>query len=305
MRGSIYFQTAELTKAIFVEGTKKEERIDPYHINYNCVSSYKSMETYRGVWNNFGCYLREYWGIKDFEQTDAIHVKAYMSYKIEYYPTKQYLEKISSALGKLETALIRYTTNKYGEPLEYDFNVRQQSLNDARSLKLVANGYHNRVYKNPLELIESLSKPLYHYAALMQLYGGARAEGVCLIKPNQLHGYKIDNITGNQVGIIETKEKGGKVGDVLIPIFLYKKIEEIIAENGKFRISYKAYSENILNACRTLKISCESSHGFRWTFAQNRVRAYQIAGYTYDEALQGVSLEMKHYRASITEHYVR
>ena len=28
-----------------------------------------------------------------------------MDYKIEYYPSKQYLEKISAALGKLEIAL--------------------------------------------------------------------------------------------------------------------------------------------------------------------------------------------------------
>ena len=48
----------------------------------------------------------------------------------------------------------------------------------------------------------------------------------------------------------------------------------------------------------------EYLHGFRWTFAQNRVREYQNNGYTYEQALQGVSWEMKHYRASITEHYL-
>ncbi|MHB8088856.1 MAG: hypothetical protein ACYDH2_11490, partial [Anaerolineaceae bacterium] len=288
----------------FVEGTKKEDRIDPLQPYFQCVSSYKTMETYRSVWNNFGLYLREHWDIKDFEKINGEHVKAYMSYKIENYSTKQNLEKVSSALGKLELALARYTANKYGYPEEYDFDVRQQSLDNARALKQVANGYHNRVYKNPQTLIESLSNPIHKLGAMVQLHGGARSEGITLIKLHQLHGYKTDEITKKEVGVIETKEKGGKVGNVLIPPSLYQQIEEIIAKNGKFKINYKTYAEDIRTACEQLQIPSEGSHGLRWTFAQNRVRAYQKAGYTYEEALQGVSLEMKHFRASITEHYL-
>ncbi len=304
MRGSIYYQTAELTKVIFVEGAKKEERVDPTHPNYQCVASFKSMETYRGVWNNFGHYLKEHWGIKDFEKINGEHVQAYMAYKIEYYPTKQYLEKISSAFGKLETALTRYTANKYGEPRDYDFNIRQQTLDNARALKQVANGYHNRVYKDPQALIESLSNPIHKLGAMVQLHGGARSEGITLIKLHQLHGYKTDEITKKEVAVIETTEKGGKVGDILVPPSLYRQVEEVIAKNGKFRINYKAYADDIRTTCERLQIPSEGSHGLRWTFAQNRVREYQKFGYTYEEALQGVSLEMKHYRASITEHYL-
>ncbi|MFH0709894.1 MAG: hypothetical protein V2A75_06790 [Pseudomonadota bacterium] len=304
MRGSIYYQTAELTKAIFVEGAKKEDRVDPTHQNYQCVSSFKTMETYRGVWNNFGHYLKEHWGFKDFEQIDNDQIQAYLAYKIEYYPTKQYLEKLSCALGKLETALTRYTANKYGEPREYDFNIRQQTLDNARALKQVANGYHNRVYKNPQALIESLSNPIHQLGAMIQLHGGARSEGITLIKPDQLNGYQTDEITKKEVGVIVTKEKGGKVGNILVPLSLYRQIEAIIAKNGKFKINYKAYAEDIRTVCERLQIASEGSHGFRWTFAQNRVREYQRFGYSYEEALQGVSLEMKHYRASITEHYL-
>lgn len=218
MRGTIYYQTSELTKVIFVEGAKKEERVDPTHTNFQCVASFKTMETYRGVWNNFGHYLKEHWGIKDFEQIDSEHVHAYMAYKIEYYPTKQYLEKVSSALGKLELALCRYTAKKYGYAEEYDFDIRQQSLDNARALNQVANGYHNRVYKNPYALIDLMKNPLHRTGAYMQLQGGARAEGICLIKAEQLHGYRNDHITGKEVWVIETKEKGGKVGDIYIDI---------------------------------------------------------------------------------------
>lgn len=304
MRGSIYYQTAELTKVIFIEGAKKEDRVDPAHPNFECVASFKTMETYRGVWNNFGHYLKEHWQIKDFEQIDSEHVHAYMAYKIEYYPTKQYLEKISSALGKLEIALTRYTANKYADPHQYVFNIRQQTLDNARALKQVANGYHNRVYKNPYVLIESMKNPLHSAGASLQVQGGARAEGICIIKSEQLHGHRIDNITGKEICVIETKEKGGKVGDVLVNIETYQQIESIIKRDGKFKINYKAYTEEIRNVCKKLGVPCESSHGFRWTYAQRRVREYQRAGYSYEEALQGVSWEMKHFRSSVTEHYL-
>lgn len=304
MRGSIYYQTAELTKVIFIEGAKKEDRVDPAHPNFECLASFKTMETYRGVWNNFGHYLKEHWRIKDFEQIDSEHVQSYMAYKIEYYPTKQYLEKISAALGKLEVALTNYTAYKYGEPRDYDFNIRQQTLDNARALKQVANGYHNRVYKNPYVLIESMKNPLHSTGASMQLQGGARAEGICLIKAEQLHGYRNDHITGKEVWVIETKEKGGKVGDIYIDIKTYQQIEAIIKKDGKFKINYKAYTEEIRNVCKRIGITCESSHGFRWTYAQRRVREYQRAGYSYEEALQGVSWEMKHFRSSVTEHYL-
>ena len=106
MRGSVYYQTAVLTKLIFFEGAKKSDRINPNHEHYGCVSSFKTMESYRNVWNNFFNYLKEHFKLKNCELITDEHIKSYIEYKIEYYPSKQYLEKITSALGKLEIALI-------------------------------------------------------------------------------------------------------------------------------------------------------------------------------------------------------
>lgn len=50
---------------------------------------------------------------KKFWKISSEHVQAYMDYKIEYYPSKQYLEKISAAIGKLEIAL--KTFQKYSQ----------------------------------------------------------------------------------------------------------------------------------------------------------------------------------------------
>jgi len=306
MRGSVYYQSAVLTKVIFFEGAKKIDRINPSHIHYACISSFKTMESYRNVWNNFFNYLKEHFKVKNFELITDEHIKSYIEYKIEYYPSKQYLEKITSALGKLEVALNKYSKEKYDIPIIYDFKLRQELLNNAKDLKLVANNYHNRVYINPILVIVNLKNINHQIAATIQLEGGARSEGVTLIKEDQLKGFKTDDISKQLVGIIQTKEKGGKVGDVLVSLQTYKKLEDYFIENytSTFKIKYQNYLDDIRNTCKTLNITHQGSHGFRWTFAQNRVRIYQKYNYTYEQALQGVSWEMKHFRASITEHYL-
>jgi len=48
----------------------------------------------------------------------------------------------------------------------------------------------------------------------------------------------------------------------------------------------------------------EASHGLRWNFAKRRMFEYGKAGYSYEDCLQQVSYEMKHNRASITQHYL-
>lgn len=309
MRGTVYYQTAELTKVVFREGAKKEHRIDINHEHYNCIASFKTMETYRSVWNNFFNYLKEHFKLKNCEYITDEHVKSYFEYKIEYYASKQYAEKISSSLGKLEFALNKYSKLKYTnsdkDPIIYDFKVRQNILDNAREYNLVADNYHNRTYKNPLLIINNLTKENHEIAAMIQLSAGARVEAVTLIKNEQLKGTKIDLVSNEEVGIIESCEKGGKVGDLLVDLNTYKKLEKYLENNLKFKINYQQYLDDLKQACKKCNQTYHSSHGFRWTFAQNRVRAYQQkANYTYYEAIQKVSWEMKHFRASITEHYL-
>lgn len=305
MRGSVYYQTSQLTRQIFKEGAKKYEKIDPDHLYYKCVSSYKTMETYRSVWDNFGNYLKEHWKLKDFEKITAEHIDAYISYKIEYYLSKQYLEKIVSALGKLQDALEKFSMNIHGRKKLYDFSIRQNKLHYARVQNLVADGYRNRVYSQAELIIENLSCHEHKLAAKVQLEGGARSEGVTLIREEQLITYAHwDKIEKIMRGAVLTKEKGGKEGEVLISTKTYYLLERYVNMNNGLKINYQVYADDIRQTCLRLGITPHGSHGFRWTFAQNRVRAYQDAGYSYEQALQGVSWEMKHFRASITEHYL-
>ena len=304
MRGSVYYQSSQLVKQIFVEGAKKEDKINLNHEHYQVVSSYKSMETYRNIWNNFFNYLLEHWKIKDFEKIESEHIAAYMDYKIEYYPSKQYLEKISAALGKLEIALKLFSKNVSKLEKDYDFSIRQKMLDNARDLKQVANNYHNRAYSNPNLLISNLKDSMHKVAATMQLEGGARLEGVALIKAEQLLGTKVDSITNKEVGIVLTKEKGGKEGEVLVSLDTYTDLESYILEYNKFKINRQKYYNDLKQAAIASNETPEASHGLRWNFAKRRMFEYGKAGYSYEECLQQVSYEMKHNRASITQHYL-
>lgn len=293
-----------LTKQVFEVGAKKENRINPDHPHFQKVASYQTMESYRNVWNNFFNYLHEHWHIKDAEKISSEHIAAYMDYKIEYYPSKQYLEKLSAALGKLEVALKLFAKNVYHEDMEYDFSVRQYILDEARNLDLIADNYHNRAYEKPMDLIYGLTDPLHRLAASIEYEGGARLEGCALIKREQLSGYRRDPITGVVMGIIRTREKGGKEGDVRILTPTYEWLKEYILEHGRFKINRQKYASDIRKTCGRLEIKANGSHGLRWNFAKRRMFEYAQAGYSYSESLKHVSNEMKHNRASITEHYL-
>lgn len=304
MRGSVYYQASQLVLQVFVEGAKKEDRVNPQHEHYQMVASYKTMESYKNVWENFFNYLKEHWNIKDFEKIESEHIQAYMEYKVEYYPSKQYLEKISASLGKLEIALTKFSKNISKHKREYNFSIRQTILDNARDFKLVANNYHNRAYSNPELLITNLKEPLHQLAAKIQYEGGARIEGMALIKYEQLKGRKIDSVTNKEVGILVTKEKGGKVGDILINLDTYKKLENYLEESKIFKINRQSYYNDIKQAAIISNENLEGSHGLRWNFAKRRMFEYGKARYKFEECLLEVSNEMKHNRASITQHYL-
>lgn len=93
------------------------------------------------------------------------------------------------------------------------------------------------------------------------------AKGVTLIKEDQCKGIEIDPVTKEEIGVITTKEKGGKVGDVLIPSYLYEWIESYFETQDYFQVKYQAYTNDIRETCLKLNITPQGSHGFRWTFA--------------------------------------
>ncbi|MDN5053313.1 hypothetical protein PJV92_12560, partial [Aliarcobacter butzleri] len=84
----------------------------------------------------------------------------------------------------------------------------------------------------------------------------------------------------------------------------YTELENYLSLNSKFKINRQDYYNDIKQAALISKEVSEGSHGLRWNFAKSRMFEYGKAGYSYSDSLQGVSNEMKHNRASITEHYL-
>ena len=127
---------------------------------------------------------------------------------------------------------------------------------------------------------------------------------MALVKPEQLLGNRLDTITNTQKGVIFTKEKGGKEGEVLVSLETYNELENYLSQNPKFKINRQSYYIDIKQAAILSNETPEASHGLRWNFAKRRMFEYAKAGYSYAQSLQEVSYEMKHNRASITEHYL-
>ena len=226
MRGSIYFQTSQLVKMVFCEGVKKEERVNSYSDYCGALSSYKSMDAYREIWNNFGLFLRDEFGIKNYEEISSKEIQAYMLSKVLLKRSKKYLQKINSALGKLELALNIWSESYAKSTKVYDFSIRQQILDDARDNEELYDGYHNRHYHSPTSIIELLSKE-HQIATTAQLESGIRAEAILRLQHMVFLGKNVDKFTGKEVWVIETKEKGGKVGKAYLSKDTYKNLKSL------------------------------------------------------------------------------
>jgi integrase len=305
MRGSTRWQTAQLAKAIFEAGISKEERTNPESDKYGKISSYKTMETYRDVWNDLGRFAKEKLGVKDFEEIKGVHVAAFMKSKIEEGASRQHMEKISSAMGALERALERFSEEKHGTPKEYNFSERLEVLHEAKAGGALKDGYHDRAYLDPGRVIAHIKEENHELAARVQLEGGARLGGVSLIEPEQLRGLRPDPFTGREVGVFYTQEKGGKGGEVQVGPETYERLREHIETHGSFSIDEREYQRDVHDAAISAGEDPEGTHGFRWNFAQERLEELVEKGrLDYEQARQEVSWEMKHERASITDHYL-
>lgn len=304
MRGSPEYQASILIRKLFREGCKKIERIDPTHQHYQKLSSYTTADTYKKTFITLLYFGKDHWKIKDCSKINSDVIEDYLYEKIDSGISQQYLERLSSAIGKFEVALKQFMREEIGEDRHYDFSIRFAIVNEARRTGMVVDNYHNRAYQNPQKLIDSLSNPLHKIAAATEYEGGARISATTLIKSDQLIGYSVDPITGIEKVLIMTREKGGIRKEVMVSIETYDQIKRHIDVNGLFKIDRQQYMKDIRDTCKRLDIKPEGSHGLRWSHAKRRMMEYAKAGYTYEQSLQAVSWEMKHQRKNITCHYL-
>ena len=338
MRGSTKWQVIQLVRIIFQEGLSKKERSNEKSFYYKMVTQHTTMETYKLIWIEFAKYTKENSHVQDIEDLNNQHIKEYLLHKISNKCARQTLEKLSAALGKLETALIKYSQLSGGNR-QYNFNNRTKILNYAREFELVYDGYHGRAYDSPEKIISLIDNTRYKLCAKIQYEGGARIGGLEYLKKEVCIAYqkleinglvdalKIDRITsknaylktmqglsvdpvliGNgvekKVGKIMTVEKGGRPGIVYVSPRVYEELELFFTTNEILIVNRFDYMKKIQKVCRKLGVRVEGSHGFRWSHVQNRQEELLLSGFSEDEALLLNSVEHKHWRSEITTHYL-
>ena len=333
MRGSQANILSEVCKVIYEpELSKIDQKKEGILANAHTVEAYKN------IWGEIIQFVLVECKIKDFQATESKHIESYFSQKLQTGITIQYAELISSAIGKLEIALKKlaqkfHNHHKYAE---YDFSIRFKLLKEAKEKNMLKKGskvkYYSRAYANPRALINALTHPWYRLAATIQFEGGARVDAVEKIYPlrqikphklidnklthieivkespkhvfvKQLQGIQPDFYTKEKVGYLLTVEKGGKPGLVRVSIETYESLEVYLEENGSFQIGYDAYINALKEAAEKTHQTYNGSHGLRWNYAQNRIIKLQQYGYSDTQSEQIVSWELKHNRASITQHY--
>ncbi len=114
------------------------------------------------------------------------------------------------------------------------------------------------------------------------------------------------------------KGKGGLIREVIIPQHLAQRLEERRLERPKAGvdrgINYKSlydinggnkWSASFTKASERALGWSTGAHGVRHSYAQERVGELRDIGLIYEKALETVSQEVGHFRAEITEVYLR
>lgn len=112
--------------------------------------------------------------------------------------------------------------------------------------------------------------------------------------------------------------KGGLIREVAIPVALVERLEkmrlpeprQLTDRSVHYETHYdlrggNAWSKSFCEAAKRALGWSTGAHGIRHTYAQRRLDTLQYLSYDYEEALEIVSQELGHFRADITEVYLR
>lgn len=231
--------------------------------------------------------------------------------------SRQSFETTLSALGKLEFAINTFIEIHMPDHPKLDTEKIRMHFY-ARSKKLLPKSsrkFENRSYDDPVGLIKSIDNGTHQLQACLQYESGMRTEGVGApsnqlknpLTEKCLRGIANDPVTGETVGVIASREKGGKETEHFVSLGTYRRVEEYIARYGKLESDYIEYLAAINKAAmETNQYSPgKASHGLKHNFAQERYAECVAHRMTHEKALQQTSLETSHFRMSETLGYTR
>lgn len=192
-------------------------------------------------------------------------------------------------------------------------------VRSAHPQKLVARAYT----AEQVRLIAAAQTPRNALATELAYAAGLRAHELLTLRPatdrpadprpalaSKWHGRDGERYT--------VAGKGGLVREVLIPQALAARLEaerlptpERITDRGVHYLQHYAinggnrWSSSFTNAALRVLGWSEGAHGLRHSYAQERLYELQHNGVSFEPALETVSQEMGHFRAEITQTYLR
>lgn len=252
----------------------------------------------------------------------ATQMNEYLQRKLDYYvenrKSRQTLETVLSALGKLAYAINNYAKWRKIDVVPLDVEeIRMAYYAKCKQLLPKSSRlFGNRAFPDPLRLIARLPNHTFQLQACLQYEGGMRTEGVGApssrklenpLTPAGLRGIGADPVTGKNVGIVATVEKGGKETEHFVSVATYNRLEKYLSMYGKLESSYREYVKAINTAALATgqHATGRGSHGLKHCFVQERYRECVMHGLTHEQALQQASLEASHFRMSETLTYTR
>lgn len=283
-----------------------------------------------GVWKvyrNEAHRLADYFlsrGCTNILDTTLVHslisdyLTAKLGFLVVHRRSRQTYETILAAISKFEYELNSYIQrhNLLIPPLTTE-DVRKCLAKLAKTqLKKSSRLFFNRAYPDPVALIQAITKGTYQLQACLQYEGGLRAEGVGAPSHRRmknpltmpaLRNIGIDPVTGEQVGIVASTEKGGKETEHYISVETCRRLHSHISTIGALESDYVGYVEAINQAARDSNqhAAGRGSHGLKHNFAQERYQQCIEHGFTHEMALQQTSLETSHFRMRETLTYTR
>ena len=313
---SLHSQTEAVFHAV---RSMRETKADSTH----GIRSFGTWKVYKYEAHRFAAFMigKELTSILNsvsFHDTMAAYLEERLAHYVEKNRSRQTMDTILSALGKLEYAINHYIEihaleipRMNTQPLRIEFYAKSRKL-----LRKSSKIFDNRAYPDPLRLIAAISDGTFQLQASLQYEGGLRTEGVGapsnrrLKNPlisDGLRGITADPITGLPAGIVASVEKGGKETEHYVSVQTYRRLEEHISRHGKLESDYFTYVEAInVAAHRTGQYAQgRGSHGLKHNFAQERYLECIKHGMSHEQALQQTSLETSHFRLRETLTYTR
>ena len=335
MRGSVDYQITRIfnESGIFRPGTSRHKEKDAARkelageglpassealADATGLHSYTYARDCKDTWHRLGHFAKEALAVKDMTLLHGGHVEQYLLRRIQDDISYGSWKKEAAHIGKLENALREWTARKSDAEFASP-GIRLAALDpELRVLareQLQRGGKTFGHFDNPEAVIMRLESDLQCAFALVagiQFEGGARCREACRITEDQLLGVEPDRFTGRLKGTIHlTDTKGGKPRSIQVGRELYARLETAVHKHkGVLHVSMGSYAKAVRSAARSVGESLGGTHAFRYCFARKRYKELTMpspagAYLSHEAAIQQISWEMGHERATITMLYLR